>query len=327
MDLSNKATPLISVIVPIYHSEAYLERCCKSIFGQTYDALEILLIVDGPSEEAEKIISRVLEEYTHRKNQVRLILHNENKGISYCRQEGFDLSLGEYLYYCDSDDWLELDAFDVLCRTASEQQADLVYFDYIRHYDHGNKAAVYSSSSFDHGIVNTADGTLQNKLIHRELIADNAIRFPIGINWGEDLCVSILLQIMATRISYVPKVFYHYYIHEGSITTDVTFEKYEQLVACPRFIEKELRQRGKLNDYAMMVLQHKFESKVYYLIHPKIRNLSRWLSIYPECHSHIWHFSGIPFYLKSVSWMVIHRMPTMALCCLRLRDLYHHLRN
>ncbi len=327
MGLSNTDAPLISVIVPIYHSEAYLGRCLKSIFEQTYCALEILLILDGYSSKAEKIISQVLDNYPCRKNQIRLIRHGENKGICYCRQEGHELSTGEYIYHCDSDDWLELDAFEVLCCKAREQQADLVYFDYVRHYEHGGRDAVYSSSRVSNGIVDMVDGTLQNKLIRRQFIVCHSIRFPDGINWGEDLFMSILLHVMAVKVSYCPQVFYHYNIHKGSVTTEVTLEKYEQLVACPSLLEKELRRREKLDVYTMLIMRLKFESKVYYLIHPKIRDLSRWLSVYPECHPYISHFSEIPFYLKCVSWMTIHRMQPAVLFCLFLRDLYHKIRN
>jgi len=319
--------PKISVIVPVYHSERYLERCCRSLFSQTLDDFECLFILDGPSPEAERIISEVQSEYDSRRIDVHIIRHAENKGISYSRQEGHDNARGEYLFHCDSDDWLESDALTQTYELACKEKADLVFFDYIRHYESNGKSIVYSSGYVENGAISTMDGTLCNKLIRRELISSNAIRFPNGINWGEDLCMSVLSQIVAKKIAYLAQIFYHYCMHSNSFTTAPTKDKYLQLLACPQFIEKELQERQLTDRYSSMLLQMKFEVKEYLLIHPALRDIQQWIVTYPECHPFIWHFPSVPIYLKGVSWLAANHLSWFANVLLSCRDLIHRLRH
>lgn len=320
MDLNNVLYPKVSVIVPVYHSEAYLDRCCRSLFSQTIDAIEYLFILDGPSKTAEQIISDVLASYPQRQEWVSIHKHATTRGISCSRQEGHELVNGEYIYHCDSDDWLEVDALRIVYETASKNKADLVFFDYVRHYEATGKEARYSSSHVEHGNISTMDGTLHNILIRRQFVSSQGLTFPQGINWGEDLCMSVLLQILTTKIAYVPQVLYHYNMHDSSFTSDVNEEKYRQLVACPQYVEQELSRLQLSDRYAPLLLQMKYEVKEYYLIHPKLRNVRRWCSLYPECHSAIWRYASVPFYLKCLSWLAVHHMQKLVEILLLCRD-------
>jgi len=315
--------PKVSVIVPVYHSEPYLERCCRSLFCQTLDDLECLFILDGPSETAEQIIARALKDYPLRQRQVKILKHAENRGISFSRQEGHEEAGGQYIYHCDSDDWLEPDALQEAYTCAQEGQADLVFFDYVRHYEDTAQPVLYRSRYVENGLISTMDGTLCNKLIRHQLVTDNQLRFPEGINWGEDLCMSVLLQICAKQVKYLPKVFYHYCMRPGSITTVPNKDKYLQLITCPQFVGHELQKRQLSVQYAAMLLQMKFEVKEYYLIHPQYRDIQQWKITYPECHSAIWSFSGVPIYLKGISWLAANHLPHLAYILLSCRDIYH----
>lgn len=319
--------PKVSVIVPIYHSEPYLERCCRSIFSQTLDNIECLFVIDGYSSSAETIIAEVLNDYPLRKDQIRILRHEYNLGTSFSRQEGHEQAKGEFLYHCDSDDWLEPEALTTVYYKAKSEHADLVFFDYVRHYDNTNKEVVYRSAHVEQGIISTMDGTLCNKLISKQLLTTHNLRFPVGINWGEDLCMSVLLQILAPKIFYLPKVLYHYCLHKESFTTSIDEQKYQQLASCPQYLEQELDKRQLLDRYSLLLLQMKFEVKEYYLIHPSLRSVQKWLSIYPECHSFIWQYSSVPFYLKTVSWLAANHMQRFADFLLDCRSLFHRIRS
>ena len=327
MVLSKKGMPKVSVIVPIYHSEPYLERCCRSIFSQTLDNIECLFVIDGYSSSAETIIAEVLNDYPLRKDQIRILRHEYNLGTSFSRQEGHEQAKGEFLYHCDSDDWLEPEALTTVYYKAKSEHADLVFFDYVRHYDNTNKEVVYRSAHVEQGIISTMDGTLCNKLISKQLLTTHNLRFPVGINWGEDLCMSVLLQILAPKIFYLPKVLYHYCLHKESFTTSIDEQKYQQLASCPQYLEQELDKRQLLDRYSLLLLQMKFEVKEYYLIHPSLRSVQKWLSIYPECHSFIWQYSSVPFYLKTVSWLAANHMQRFADFLLDCRSLFHRIRS
>lgn len=327
MEESNRMVPKVSVIVPVYHSEAYLEWCCRSLLSQTLDDIEFLFIIDGPSSEALQIISQVSTGFPHRQRQILILVHAENLGISASRQEGHDRATGEYIFHCDSDDWLEPDALATLYILAKQETADLVFCDYVRHYQTTGQSALYSSSHVLKGEIHTIDGVLFNKLVRRQFFIDQALRFPQGINWGEDVCMSVLLQALAHKVSYLPRVLYHYLLHPQSLTQQIDGAKYQQLVSCPHFIANELQARGMSEKYTHLLLRMKFEVKEYYLIHPLLRNVEKWQTIYPECHSSIWQYSSVPFYLKTISWLAANHMPWVAEFLLDCRDLIHRIRS
>lgn len=317
MDLSNNV-PKVSVIVPIYHSEAYLERCCRSLMSQTLDSIEYLFIIDGPSSEARQIVERVFSENAQRLLQIQIIEHPENLGISVSRQEGHDRANGEYIYHCDSDDWMEFDALHNLLEKAETENADLVFFDYVRHY--ADRQVVYSSESVLQGKINTIDAPLHNKLIRRQLIKEHALRFPKDINWGEDLFLSVLCQILAKKIAYLPQSLYHQMMHPQSYTSMIDRNKYLQLVQCPHYLTSELKKIELDRQYEPLLLKMKFEVKEYFLIERSLRDIHLWKSLYPETHPFVWHFTEVPLYLRLVSWLITHQMSWFAEALLSLRD-------
>lgn len=314
----------VSVIVPIYRSEPYLERCCRSLFEQTLEEIEYLFILDGKSIEAEDIIRQTVEDCPQRKGDVRIVAHEKNLGISCCRQEGHELATGKYIFHCDSDDWMEREALQLLVETAEAEEADIVFFDYTRHY--GVKEVCYRSACVLQGEIPTLDAPLHNKLIRADLIRRNNLRFPEGINWGEDLCMSVLCQIMAEKIAYLPQAFYHRNMHLQSFTSQANKEKYMQLVACPQYIEAELQKRNLTGRFASLLMQMKFEVKEYFLIQQQMRDIKQWKVLYPECHAYIWQLVGVPFYLKFVSYLITHSLGGVADVLLTCRDEINRLR-
>lgn len=316
---------MISVIVPIYHSEPYLERCCRSLFAQTLADVDYIFILDGPSDEAVAIINRVVEDYPLRREGLRFIVHDQNRGISFSRQEGHDLVTGKYIFHCDSDDWMEPDALQLLVEKAEEEQADVVFFDYMRHYE--KQEIRYRAEKVLDGVIPTIDAPLHNKLIRTDLIKKQQLRFPEGINWGEDLCMSVMCQILADKISYLPRCLYHRSMHDQSFTAQVNKEKYMQLVACPQYIENELQRRGLAEKYKRLLMQMKFEMKEYFLIQPQMRDIKLWKSIYPECHAYIWQYPGVPIYLECVASLIIWHLCFAANLLLLCRDQINRVRN
>lgn len=112
---------LVSVIVPIYNAEKYLENCLDSIVGQSYENLEIILVNDGSKDGSLSIIER----YGKKDNRIR-ILSDVNHGVSYVRNRGLDEAHGDYIFFVDSDDWIERDAIETLVRLSIEHGADVV---------------------------------------------------------------------------------------------------------------------------------------------------------------------------------------------------------
>ncbi len=115
---------LISVIIPVYNVEKYLKECVDSVLKQTYENYEIILVNDGSTDGSGSIC----DEYTDKYHKITVV-HKENSGPSKTRNIGLDVAKGEYIYFLDSDDYLDETAFEKLIRVAKSQEADMVFFD------------------------------------------------------------------------------------------------------------------------------------------------------------------------------------------------------
>ena len=121
---------LVSVIIPVYNTEKYLEKCVRSIMEQTYRKLEILLIDDGSTDGSGALCDKL----ACRDERIKVV-HKVNGGAAAVRNLGIELATGEYILFLDSDDWLELDAVRVLVAHANQSKADIVRFNYVREYE------------------------------------------------------------------------------------------------------------------------------------------------------------------------------------------------
>ena len=115
--------PAVSVIVPIYNVEKYLAECVDSILGQTFQDMEIILVDDGSLDAS----GQMADDYAARDKRVKVI-HKENGGQSSARNAGMKIARGEYIYFCDSDDYISLDAIEILYETATKNDLDMVLF-------------------------------------------------------------------------------------------------------------------------------------------------------------------------------------------------------
>lgn len=123
-------TPLVSVIIPIYNAEVYLDVCISSIVEQTYQNLEIILIDDGSNDQSPA----KCDEWAERDKRIRVI-HRQNGGVSEARNAGLDVASGEYICFVDGDDWLDTEAIQESVRVIQREQADVVMWSYLREYN------------------------------------------------------------------------------------------------------------------------------------------------------------------------------------------------
>ena len=120
----------ISVIVPIYNVKLYIERCVRSLMEQTLENIEFIFVNDCTPDDSMDILHYVLEEYPKRREQIKIIEHETNRGISAVRNTGLKNATGQYIIYCDSDDWVEKNMYEKLLVKALETSADIVGCDF-----------------------------------------------------------------------------------------------------------------------------------------------------------------------------------------------------
>lgn len=223
--------PKISVIVPVYKAENYLNRCVNSILAQTFTDFELLLIDDGSPDRSGEIC----DEYAAADSRVR-VFHKENGGVSSARQCGMDNARGEYTIHVDPDDWVEPTMLKDLYAKAKEENSDMVFCNY--YWDKGNYSKVIrqhiaslDNNSILHGLFGTLHGSVCNKLIRRECCVQNGVSFPVGINLYEDLIfnIELLKKVALMKIAYIDNAYYHYVQNENanSLTRNYTTTTYQ----------------------------------------------------------------------------------------------------
>ena len=138
-------TPLISVIIPVYNVEKYLRECLDSVINQTYKNLEIICVNDCSTDSSPEI----LEEYAKKDRRIIIKKNPKNIGLGLTRNEGIKIASGEYIHCLDSDDWLELDAYEILVKYL-DNDVDAVRFTYTSHDEITEKKEYIGSVSYTH---------------------------------------------------------------------------------------------------------------------------------------------------------------------------------
>ena len=222
--------PAVSVIVPIYNAENFLNRCVDSLLSQTLKDIEVILVDDGSSDSSKELC----EEYANKDSRVRVI-SQPNRGVAMARQAGIDVACGTYSIHTDPDDWVENTMLEELYTKAIEENADMVICDLMidcedRNYTAAQKILKEESDHCLHQMMyGKIHGSLCNKLIRSELYEKFNINFFEGINYCEDYLTCAQLFINDIKVVHLPKAFYHYdqVVNNNSATRRYTKETLE----------------------------------------------------------------------------------------------------
>lgn len=205
----------LSVIVPIYNVEKYLEKCLDSLVNQSFLDLEIILVNDGSTDCSLKIAEKYRDEYP---NLIQ-VYSKLNGGLSDARNYGIKYTKGEFLAFIDSDDYLDTRMFEKMFYIQEKNKSDIVACDMYYVYEDGTKV-ISSAGEFD--VENPKENielldinnSACNKIFRKELF--DSIRFPIG-KWYEDLATIPLVIFESNRISHLNEPLYYYIQRSGSI--------------------------------------------------------------------------------------------------------------
>lgn len=220
--------PYISVVIAVYNVEKYIARCCQSLFRQTLENIEYIFVDDCSPDNSIEIVQSVLNDYPQRTNQVKIIKHSTNRGVSKTREEGIKNATGEYIIHCDPDDWIELDMYERLYNKAVTEKADIVLCDLWYHY-YNDPISYYGKeepkektsrsvlASCLHAQFPLMNCYLWNKMVKANCYSD--VKWPDKISFCEDVIACVqLFKKNDLRISYEGKAFYHYAIKEESLS-------------------------------------------------------------------------------------------------------------
>ena len=204
--------PKVSVIVPIYNVEKYLEKCINSLLSQTLEDIQIILVNDGSKDNS----GNIAKEYEKNNNDRVIYVEKENGGLSDARNYGLKYATGDFIVFLDSDDYIEKNAYEEMYNKAIEENADYVECDFI--WEFPNKIRVDKQYPYKNKkeMLSFVRVVAWNKLIKRQLIIDNNLEFPKGLRY-EDIEFTYKLIPFVNKFAYVDKPFIHYVQREGSI--------------------------------------------------------------------------------------------------------------
>ena len=217
-------TVLVSVCIPVYDVEKYIERCARSLFEQTLDSMEYIFIDDCSPDNSIAVMQRVLEEYPYRKDQVKIIRHEVNQGVGAARNHGVAACTGDYITHCDPDDWVDLNMYETMYNKAIETNADMVCCSSICVYANNKKSIcnINSASSVSEFIKNNLGGNLNSlcmKLYKQKIALDSSLYCPENICMGEDLLRNIQMLKHCKEIAFCPNVYYYYFRNNTNAST------------------------------------------------------------------------------------------------------------
>lgn len=214
--------PKVSVVIPIYGVEKYIERCIRNLFGQTLEDIEFIFVDDCSNDMSISILKQVLHEYPRRIHQVKILRHEINKGLPYARRTGIKAATGDYIIHCDSDDWVDKETYEIMYNIAKTYNADVVSCDY--QYHTGERVIKimreHVGENRDEFIKNLmtqkSHWVLWNKMFRRQIILEKII-YPTQ-NMGEDMAVVLQMAYYCNIIKHIQIPFYYYYSNDNSLT-------------------------------------------------------------------------------------------------------------
>ena len=222
-NINSEKRPKVSVIVPVYKVEPWLRECMDSLVNQTLQEIEIIAVDDGSPDNCGKILDEYAEEY---KEKVKVI-HQQNGGLPKARNVGLNIAVGEYITFADSDDYLDIRAYETAYNYAKKDDVDILHFDHRtfndRYDDHVNNidfsdSKVISCKDYIYDRKYTKFHVWSN-LFKYEIIQNDKLRFVENLKHVEDTCFLYMVLGNAKQIKSIPAKFYNYRQREGSLVT------------------------------------------------------------------------------------------------------------
>lgn len=224
---------LISVIIPVYNVEAYLKQCVDSVLTQTYQQYEVILVDDGSTDRS----GQICDDYAALDDRIHVI-HQKNSGLSDARNAGLDAAKGAFVYFLDSDDWIEADALAALAKTITSENADVVFFDSLSFDDAGKGYQIpqkyvrkhqYSTDTglkvFEQQQINREfHSAVPLLFIRKAFLEQTGIRFYSKILY-EDMIFTFKVLVKANIAAQCRKSFYQRRYRMNSITMSRLQEK------------------------------------------------------------------------------------------------------
>ena len=289
----------VSILVPFYKVENYVGRCVESLFTQTYKNIEYVFVNDCTPDGSMEVINEKIDKYGMT-DKCKMIIHEQNQGISSSRNDCLDNMTGDYFLFIDSDDYIDRDMVELLVEAAVKENADISGCGYIEEYaDH----------SVEHPQKYTND--------HDEMMRAITLLTIKGVMWKllmvDDYFFCCQIFYYAQRFAGVDRCMYHWIQYNPNNYTHTTIFAVESQAAAIRKTEEFYREKGIYDVVKTELIQRKFISKLPLLFDKECIDVERWRNLFPESNN-VW---------KSMSFSLGNRILFMLAQSPFYRLIYH----
>jgi len=280
----------VSILVPVYGVENYIERCAHTLFNQTFTDIEYIFVDDCSKDDSIKKLRSIIALYPERESSISIILHDKNKGVAATRQTAIEAATCAYILFVDSDDYIETDMVELLFNKAVQTSADIIFCPFFFEYQHREAKIydqIYSEDKVE--LINIcfkSQPAFWNKMIKRQIIVENDIHILEGINYGEDLSVVPQIIYHSNSFALVAKPLYHYVQYNtDSYTSNFTEKSLEDTLKVIEILQTFFLNKPDYSKYKRILNTLKAVRKAKILRSGIIEK--QFMELYPEINSKI----------------------------------------
>lgn len=280
---------VVSIIIPVYNTEKYIDKCLESVVNQTYKNLQIILVDDGATDGSPKLC----DEWAEKDERVSVI-HKENEGLGYTRNAGLAVAQGKYVCFLDSDDTIELNTIEVCTDVLENSKADACFYPRKTFDKNGNYTVCknipsklefvddevkseFSKAYWGAHPLEGADLFIHSSVCRgmflRKTIEDNNLYFP---SEREYLCEDVVFGLefckVAKKVIIIPQYFYNYTYNETSLTKSYRPQRLEQAKKLYQIMEKQLEEYKGVSD-SLCRCQHRYISTVQQCVEMEVKTI------------------------------------------------------
>lgn len=318
----------VSVIIPVFKAENYIEKCAHSLFSQSLEDIEFIFVDDCSPDKSMQVLAEVINQYPHRRECVKVISHSVNMGVSAARNTGLKLAEGQYIAYCDSDDFVDCDMYKDMYYLAIQKEADAVLCDFNMYFGENNIKYIETipvQTNNKEGILKSYLGCgwtlISTVMVRKEIYDTYQLASNDNIGYCEDFYLNFRLLYASEKIAKVNKPLYYYnMVNEASTmhnlgpkaSNDEQFVYFEIIRLLKednvlKLYEKELSWRILKNkqDLVLDITRHK-----------------AFMEIFPASHKYILSCpkSFCNNKIKVMMWLLTHNCRLILLLILFLRS-------
>ncbi len=302
----------ISILMPIYNVEQYLEKTLDSVFLQTYQNIDYVFVNDCSPDNSFQVLKDVINKYSIDESRYIIINHEQNEGIAVSRADCIAHAKGDYVAFVDSDDWIEKNAIEQMVLATKAGSIDIVGCDFIKEFLSGKTSyhhEKYADNCRENMLrcLNYDIATVLWKLLIRRNLFDNFTITP-HVDIVEDYIMSVKLYYYAKSFVAIPKAFYHYVQYNQSRVSFQTKRSLNMHIKGVQEVESFCREKGIHNDYVQnKLLLRKFNIKSNFVLNKHVLEERLYRETFPEAEG-VWRKMNYSKLERVKFWLADHKL-------------------